>query len=257
MLRSMADNSDTIIFIHGAALAGWMWRLQIEGVSDTFHCLVPDLPEHGQSSGDYTLVAATDAIADLIRNRAHEGKAHLVGLSLGGLISITVVDRYPELVKKVIVSAPPSGPIPGTAILMFTMRFMMPIVQSDFAIRRTATQLGLPEQDYQQFRQSQKSMTRNLLMTVAQETHAHRLHQSLQNATTPMLAVVGEKELGVNHRVVRDLTALMPNIQGRIAPQVGHGWNGENPKLFNQMIRDWFLHDTIPTELMPLPQNNS
>ena len=246
------EQDETIVFLHGAALAGWMWRLQVDDVSDTFHCLVPDLPEHGASSGEYSLTAATSAIAELIRQQAKGQRAHLVGLSLGGLVAISVVEHYPDLVNKVIVSAPPSGPIPGTPILMFMMRYMMPLFKRDFVIRRTASQLGLPEQDYEKFRQAQKSMSRGLVQTVAQETHAHRLAPGLQNVTIPMLAVVGEKELPVSHRVVRDLSQLMPHTQGRTAPQVGHGWNAENPALFNQMIREWFLHESIPDALMPL-----
>jgi len=39
------ENSHTILFIHGAALGGWMWQPQIEGLAQQFHCLVPDLPE--------------------------------------------------------------------------------------------------------------------------------------------------------------------------------------------------------------------
>jgi pimeloyl-ACP methyl ester carboxylesterase len=38
----------TVVFLHGGGGAGWMWQPQIEQLGD-YHCLVPDLPEQGQS----------------------------------------------------------------------------------------------------------------------------------------------------------------------------------------------------------------
>ena len=247
-----SDSSPTIVFIHAAALGGWMWRQQIEALSDQFHCLAPDLPGHGKSGGQFTLDNSAKALADLIRDKAHNSKASIVGLSLGGLVAIHLLDKFPDLIVNAIVSAPPSGPIPGTGFLVFATRFLLPIFKSDFVIRRTADQLKLPEKDYEKFRDAQKSMTADTLRQIARITHEHRLPESLKNSTIPTLAVVGEKEIGVNFRVVRDLVKLMPTTEGRVAPNVGHGWNGENPTLFNQMIQDWFINGTIPSALMPL-----
>ena len=36
------DNQETIIFLHGGGLAGWMWEEQVKAFND-YHCLVPDL----------------------------------------------------------------------------------------------------------------------------------------------------------------------------------------------------------------------
>lgn len=245
------ENQPSIVFLHGAGLGGWMWRLQLEGLADTFHCIAPDLPQHGQSEGIYSFDSTTDAIANLIREKAHDGKAFVVGLSLGGLIALNLMDKYPELIHRVIVSAPPSGPVPGTGFLLFAIRFMMPLFRSDFVIRQTAKQLNLPDEDYANFRNAQKTMPRNLLETVVHEVHAHRLSASLAQTNIPLLAVVGENEVKVNYRVVNDLVQLMPNIEARISPAVGHGWNGENPELFNQMIRDWFLNQRVADGLLP------
>lgn len=250
------DNASTILFIHGAALGGWMWRPQIDGLSKQFHCLVPDLPEHGKSEGQFSLSHSTDVLADIIQSKAHGGKAYVVGLSLGGLITIELMHQHPQRIEKVIVSAPPSGPVPGTSILILMTYLMLPVFKSDFVIRRTADQLNLPEDFYQHFRHAQKSMRGRLLRQVARDVHNHRLPDSLRESSIPTLAVVGEKEVGINFRVVRDLVKLMPSAQGRVAPNVNHGWNGENPSLFNQMIADWFDEGSIPEMLLPLSDVN-
>ena len=43
------ENQETIIFLHGCGLAGWMWDKQVESFKD-YHCIVPDHPEHGRSA---------------------------------------------------------------------------------------------------------------------------------------------------------------------------------------------------------------
>lgn len=42
------ENSETIIFLHEASLAGWMWKEQVKSFRD-YHLIIPDLPEHGKS----------------------------------------------------------------------------------------------------------------------------------------------------------------------------------------------------------------
>ncbi len=42
-------SAPTVVFLHGGGGAGWMWQPQLEAFAD-YHCLVPDLPEHGRSA---------------------------------------------------------------------------------------------------------------------------------------------------------------------------------------------------------------
>ena len=42
-------SAPTLVFLHGGGGGGWMWQPQLEAFTD-YHCLVPDLPEHGRSA---------------------------------------------------------------------------------------------------------------------------------------------------------------------------------------------------------------
>ncbi len=42
-----------IVFIHGGGVSGWMWKKQLEYFTN-YHCLVPDLPGHGNSVNSTT-----------------------------------------------------------------------------------------------------------------------------------------------------------------------------------------------------------
>ena len=64
-----SKNDETIIFLHGSAMAGWMWDEQVKEFDD-YHCIVPDLPEHGKSSEikPFTINKSAEMISDIISN---------------------------------------------------------------------------------------------------------------------------------------------------------------------------------------------
>ncbi|KAJ5113703.1 hypothetical protein N7456_002237 [Penicillium angulare] len=95
---------ETILFIHGACGSGSEWKdviphLLLEG----FHILVPDLPAHGKSVSiqPFTLDLSAQLILELIDKHAKNGRAHVVGLSLGAHI----VARIAELAKPTQISS--------------------------------------------------------------------------------------------------------------------------------------------------------
>ena len=74
-IKETGKNKDeTIIFLHGDGIAGWMWDEQLRAFSD-YHCIVPDLPGHGKSAEvkPSTVQSAADMIIDIIKNKANNG----------------------------------------------------------------------------------------------------------------------------------------------------------------------------------------
>src|SRR5689334_24179757 len=84
----------SLIFIHGIGVSGWMWKPQLAAFPD-FHCLNVDLPGHGKSNQIkwVSMVDTTDQIVEIIQTRATNGRAYIVGLSLGGHIALTLLER--------------------------------------------------------------------------------------------------------------------------------------------------------------------
>src|SRR6187399_1131857 len=82
----------TIVFLHGGGIGGWMWRKQVAAFEADYHCLVPTLPEQGQNevSGEFSMNSAVTQVAELIHKQAHDGKAHVVGLSLGAQVGVAL-----------------------------------------------------------------------------------------------------------------------------------------------------------------------
>ncbi len=61
----------SILFLHGGGVAGWMWQPVVNLLSE-FHCIVADLPEHGESAavGPFSMVLAAEKCAELIQHPA-------------------------------------------------------------------------------------------------------------------------------------------------------------------------------------------
>jgi pimeloyl-ACP methyl ester carboxylesterase len=70
-----------LVFLHGLWLSSAMWQPQIERLSHDYHCLAPDLPEHGKSTdiGLLTLKNTSRVVANLIREKTPHGHAHING----------------------------------------------------------------------------------------------------------------------------------------------------------------------------------
>jgi pimeloyl-ACP methyl ester carboxylesterase len=114
-----ADPRPTIVFLHGTRLTGASWAAQAEDLADEFHVLAPDLPGHGSAADvPFTIDAAAARVADLIATDAHEGRAVVVGLSLGGYVAMAVAAGWPERVRGLAISGATAEPA-GTRALFY------------------------------------------------------------------------------------------------------------------------------------------
>ncbi|MFD6952124.1 hydrolase [Nocardiopsis sp. TSRI0078] len=87
-----------VVLVHGLRLSGSMWRPQVELLEAQGYTVVaPDLPGHGSRRGEeFSLGGAVDAVLGAIDGVG--GRALLVGLSLGGFVSIAAAGAAPDRV---------------------------------------------------------------------------------------------------------------------------------------------------------------
>lgn len=258
----------TILFLHGGGGGGWMWRPQVEAFSPDYHCLVPDLPEQGRSRAvsPFTIQSAAAQMADLIRSRAHGGQAHVVGLSLGAQVLVSLLSQNPDLVRRAIVSSAIVRPLsgmswisPGIIGASYNL-FMAPLKNSDWWInlnRKYAA--GVPAEYAAQFKSEFQGETRDGFTHIMLENLAFRLPSGLEKVTAPTLVVVGQKEYGAMRQSARDLAAAIPTAraytvahQRRMSLAEEHNWNMTAPSLFNAMLKDWLDGRPLPGDFMPL-----
>ena len=258
----------SIVFLHGGGIAGWMWRYQVEFFKQKYHCLVPDLPEQGQSAGvgPFSIDLAADLIAAFIRSQAHGGKAHVVGLSEGALVVVDLLSRTPEVVDHALSSSAILRPIAGQrlytpAFFRASYRwFMAPFKHNDWWIRLNMRgSAGVGEEFYPEFKRSFQETTESGFTNLMVNALHFHLPQRLEKVTAPVLVVVGKLEYKQMIQSGRDLLTVLPNSRG-VMVSLGkgsslvkeHNWAMTAPALFNATLLAWIEGRPLPAELLEL-----
>lgn len=243
-----------IVFLHGIGVSGWMWKPQIAACSD-FHCLNVDLPGHGKSNHIpwLSLADTADQIATIIQTRATNGRAHVVGLSLGGHVALVLLERHPDKVDRAVISGVGDGPMPNRAWLKPQLLLMSFLLKQRWFMKMQANSLHLPPDMQASMIESLSALSLPEYRKIWQEAVDVELSPALQRVNVPTLVVAGGSESELIKRAVDKIPKWMPYAEGRLAPGLGHGWNLQNPDLFNKMIRAWITGLPLPSALQTMP----
>ncbi|WAE76184.1 alpha/beta hydrolase [Streptomonospora nanhaiensis] len=104
-----------IVLVHGLRVSGSMWRPQVELLEGQGCTVVaPDLPGHGSRRGEeFSLGRAVDTVLEAIDGVG--GRALLVGLSLGGFVSIAAAGAAPGRVAGLVAASCTAKPAQSLA----------------------------------------------------------------------------------------------------------------------------------------------
>ena len=232
----------TILFLHGSPLSGRMWEPQLETLTE-FHCLAPDLPGHGLSSamGAVPMDDTVQELAALIKARSASGKAHVVGLSYGGVVAQALLSDAPEVVESALLSGTSAHLSPFmTGVFKVYLKLNEPILRllrPEQLGKLMASQFGIPSQYTRVLGEDMKRMDPGLMVQVLMQSY-----QDIRTPTgtsTPVLVAVGGKETPFARSMARSLVRQIPAARGIILPGLGHVWNLQDPQLFERVARKW------------------
>jgi pimeloyl-ACP methyl ester carboxylesterase len=215
------------------------------------HCLAPDCPGFGRSSAEewVSLEKTAGLVIDLIRNCTKQKRAHLVGLSLGGSLVLTLLSKAPELIDHAIVDGAGVLPLPGLGLMKIGFHVLQPFLHTRFVIKTLAASMKIPTDGYEEFERGMLSMSPSSFTRSFSQALDQRQPSGLDQVQVPTLFVAGEKEPGAVRESNRLLAKMMPNAQHRTAPGMGHGWMIEAPDLHVDMVRAWLLDKPLPSGL--------
>jgi len=248
--ESGTHGAPSIVFLHGIGTSGWMWREQAAALAD-FHCLNVDLPGHGKSRAVpwQSLADTADQVAALIRARATHGRAHVVGLSLGGYVALLLLERHVGVAERVVISGVTAAPMPNRIWLKPQLALMSFLLKRRGFVRMQARALGLSQDMQAAFTENLLAMSMDAYRRIYTEAVDYRASPALSDVHTPTLVTAGGRETPIILDAVAVIARLMPKAQGLLAPGLGHGWNVEAPDLFSAMVRAWITAAPLPTGL--------
>jgi pimeloyl-ACP methyl ester carboxylesterase len=251
------NSGETIIFLHEGTIAGWMWDEQLNAFKD-YHCIVPDLPGHGHSSElkPFTINNTAELIIDIIRDHGHNGRAHLVGISLGGQIILQILSMNPEVVDHAIISGTLLRKLPNTDELLklidYAIKVYKPVKDTEFFIKANMRTFNMPKKFFGKFKESTHILEINSLERVLKENMLFEMPDGLENIEIPVLILTGEKDYRIIKEAARNLNNVIPTSKVYMVPKVGHLWNLEEPQLFNKVLRKWIGEDGLEEYLLQI-----
>lgn len=92
-------------------------------------------------------------MAEVICNRAH-----IIGLSLGSSIALSLLSTAPEVVDHAIVDGAGVLPLSGFFIIKAGIRVLQPFLHTNIVIRTIAHTLNIPDENFNEFRKGMLSM---------------------------------------------------------------------------------------------------
>jgi pimeloyl-ACP methyl ester carboxylesterase len=104
------EDGQPIVLLHGIGVTRKQWLPQMRDLVDEFRLIAPDLPGHGTlKERGFTLDAAATHAAAVIDAYA-DGRALVVGLSLGGYVAMRLAARSPEKVAGLVLTGCSGNP---------------------------------------------------------------------------------------------------------------------------------------------------
>lgn len=245
--------SPTVVLLHGVGNNGSMWADLMAAMPD-YHFLAPHLPGHGDSRGTAWRSRSETAslVADLIEERASGGRAHVVGLSLGGSVALELLATRADLLDHVIVDgcgvigSPLAGPMKvGVSAISPFLRFgpVAGLVGRMFGVKRGK---GLDA-----FVAQMQAVDARSFRHAFADANDMRLTPALLAAPCPTLLVAGERELRHVRVSNRLLAERMRRAEARMMPGANHGWGpAQYPDVHRQMVAAWIEDRPLPAELV-------
>jgi pimeloyl-ACP methyl ester carboxylesterase len=252
-LETGPNNAPTIVLLHGGGMGGWSWQPAVDRLPD-YHLLVPDLPGQGKSldDGPFEFGQAVAKVAELIRERAHDGKAHVAGLSLGAQTLIHLLAMAPEVVTSAFATGTLARKLPGAGFVRPGVALYMPFRNLPFMIRANMVSFSVPKEYYDQFAAETRNLSVDALAAILRENMTFKRPRGLDKVASPTLLTVGEKEYGMMKSSARDLAAAIPSAKAYTVTAAPHNWPIAQPDLYVRTLRAWIAGAPLPKELRPL-----
>jgi pimeloyl-ACP methyl ester carboxylesterase/AcrR family transcriptional regulator len=236
-----------LVFVHGAAEDGRVWRPQLAALADEFTVVAWDEPGTGRSSdvpAEFGLPDYASCLATLIDTLAL-GPAHVAGLSWGGTVVLELYRHHPELVATLILVdtyAGWKGSLPDDELRarVAGAQQMLAAPAAEFDPTLPGLFAGDPPAEFVPLLEEIAAAVRpETLRTQLSVMAAADQRDLLPRITVPTLLVWGELDARSPLGIARQFEQAIPGAELVVIPQAGHVSHLERPERFNETVREF------------------
>lgn len=233
-----------VLFIHGLGGNQDVWLYQVPAFCVRYPTLTVDLRGHGQSGkpdGDFGVAEMARDLVRLLRALGVE-RAHVVGLSLGGIVAQQFALDYPLAVASLVLADTFCGMPPGAEALMAgAVQFIEDNPMATVARARITNafseQVDPVMRDYliDQVARNDKAA----YVRAARAAHHFCVRERLGEITAPTLVLVGDDDRVTPPPLSEEIASRISGARLVRIAGAGHITNLERPHEFNQLVLDF------------------
>ena len=243
-----------ILFVHEFAGDHRSWAPQVRHFAKSHRCITyaargyppSDVPRDVSSYAQARAVEDADSVLDAAR----AGKAHVVGLSMGGFAALHLVLTHPDRVLSAVVGGVGYGAQPekqdqfrkeSNAIADAFQSQGSAVVAESYAVGPARVQLQNKNPEaWREFKdalaQHDATGAANTMLGVqATRPSLYAMQEQLRVVRTPVLILAGDEDEGSLEASLM-LKRAIPTSALLILPRTGHTLNLEEPELFNATV---------------------
>lgn len=239
-------SGEPLLLIHGLGSSSRDWEPQVTRFSEDFRVIAMDLRGHGRSSkppGPYSIQLFADDTARAL-TKLQLTPAHIVGISLGGMVAFQFALDFPALVKKLVIvnSVPELVPRGMGDLLDYWKRLIIIRLMGMEKMGRVLAEqfFTLPDQEplkeifIRRWAENHKPSYRAALKAAYGWSVRDRLGDI--QAVTLILGADGDY---FPTSAKEAYTALIPDARLVVVENTKHALPAEKPAEFNQIVLDF------------------
>jgi len=249
------DRCTPVVLVHGFSVPSFVWEPTFTGLARAGIPVIRyDLFGRGYSDRPrttYNIDLFERQLGDLIEALDLVGPVDIVGLSMGGAVSIGFADRHPEMVRRLALFGPVGFPMPSSpAMKLLDVPVLGEIAMATVGKRMMISGLSqdfhAPEQLPALARQYIGQMRYPGFLRALLSTIRHGPIQTMADAygrvgqhPRPVLLVWGENDKTVPFAVSGRVRAALPRAEFHAIEGAGHVPHFEQPELINRILVDF------------------
>jgi 3-oxoadipate enol-lactonase len=240
-----------LLLIHAGVADSRMWDEQFSVFAQHYRVIRYDLRGYGKTEVPPGPISNHEDVANLLQS-LHVEKAHLLGISFGGLVALDFALAYPEMTAALILATPSiSGRQPSERERHYSEEENTYLERDDLA---GATEVNLrqwvdgpyrtPLQVHPEIRERVRQMQMHAFtIPIPEQTEGRPLKPPamirLAEVHTPTLLMVGDLDIPERLALVEELALAIAGAQQVHIAQAAHMLSMEQPEIFNQIVLDF------------------